>query len=399
MEQLSDRQCWLKLTAVQTGGAICLPIFIIGHALAQNYGLASAILAIICGNLLLMCMGLVLAWTSAHHRKSTAECAVEVFGKSGKSFFPAAMVISMIGWFAIQLNIMTISLSGFIPVESSVLCNLGLGIIITLFGLRGMNGLETLSRISMPVLILTIGYAVFKAGNKEPLGLENNVLTISGISLVTAAAIAAVVDVPTFFRHAKSQKDAFVAIIALFGFVLPAIEGVGVYLSIHSFGNDIVKVLMSAEPSIVWTLWIAAFLILAGWTTNNANLYSAAVSMKTIFPRLKQSTGILILGAAGTVLSCFNFLDNLEQFLDLVGIVLGAMGAVMIMHYFFRCDSKRNYSLISWMIGMAAGMGAKAGFSITVIPVLDAFFAGLIIMGGFNAVFLFKNPIQFEEYT
>lgn len=373
-------QGWMRLAAVQMGGAVCLPIFIIGHALEKAYGLTSALFAICFGNLILMGIGIVLGLASAANRKSTAECAVDVFGVSGKSFFSLAMVISMMGWFAIQLNVMTLSMKEYLPEGSEIYCNVILGIVMCLFGLRGMKGLETLSNYSLPILVLTIGFAVFFAGDGPAENKVSPVFTFSGISFVIGAGIGAVVDLPTFFRHSRSQKDAFIAIAILFGLGLPLLEGVGVYLSYHSFGENIVEALLTNESSVAWSLWILLFLLLAGWTTNNANLYSAEASMRIFFPKIGHKGSILILGIAGTFMSCMNFLENLEQFLSVVGVILSAMGAVLVVHYLFQNPISNNMSLFSWGLGTTAGFLSLAGVSFTDIPVLDAFVFSLSCM-------------------
>lgn len=395
-EKLETNQKWTQLSAVQIGGAVCLPIFIIGHALEKGYGLTSALFAIVLGNLILMCMGFVLAGASACNRKSTAECAIDIFGASGKAFFSLAMVIAMMGWYAIQLNVMTVSMKGFLPQGSELYCNLVLGILMTFFGLRGIKGLEVLSNYSLPVLIATIGFAVYMAGGGEEKEFER-IFSYSGVSFVIGAAIGAVVDLPTFFRHSRSQKDAFIAIAILFGVVIPILEGVGVYLSYHSFGDDIVAALMTAEPGLIWSLWVLLFLILAGWTTNNANLYSASVSMRAFFPGIGHNGRVLALGIIGTLMSCMNFLDHLENFLSVIGIILSAMGAVMVVHYLFDERTDRNMSLLAWGIGAGAGFCSLAGISFTEIPVLDAFAFSLISMGCLSWPSIMKGKIEIEE--
>jgi len=124
-------------------------------SLAKTFGIYSAILAIIFGNLLLLAMGIVLASSSATHRKSTAETAIDVFGLKGKELFSGAMVISMIGWFSIQLNIMTSAFQNMLNPEMIICLNIVLGIAITLVGIKGMRILTALATFSMPFLIIT----------------------------------------------------------------------------------------------------------------------------------------------------------------------------------------------------------------------------------------------------
>lgn len=371
------RQNWKQLILVQAGGAICLPVFIIGHALAKTYGIGSALTAIILGNLLLLGMGVVSASSSAVNRKSTAECAVDVFGLSGKELFSGAMVFSMIGWFAIQLNIMTSSLAGFVGGEITLVLNILLGSLITLVGIRGMGSIEALASLSMPFLIITIGYALFSSSDGSQIMPATEAFTFSGISLVLASGIAAVIDLPTFFRLAKTRKDGILAACLLFGCVLPLVESVGLYLFMQAKGDSLVQVLVQDSSHVLWKIWVMGFLLLVGWTTNNANLYSAAVSLQTLSPKSSDCSRTLIAGALGTFLSCLNLLEHLVLVLDLIGIVLGSMGAVIVFHFVFQQKDAQRENLYAWLIGVLGGLGSY--YVELSNPVLYAFIVTLII--------------------
>lgn len=371
-------QNWKKLLLIQAGGVICLPVFIIGHALAKNFGIYSAILAIICGNLLLLAMGIVLALPSVTHRKSTAETAVDVFGLKGKELFSGAMVISMIGWFAIQLNIMTSAFQNMLNPEMIICLNIVLGIAITLVGIKGMRSLTLLATFSMPFLIITILYALYSVSDYPMITTEQEVISIGGFSLVLACGIAAVIDLPTFFRLAASKKDGLIAVCLLFGFVLPLVEGVGLYLFMHAQREHLAEVLALSSDGIVWKIWVMAFLILAGWTTNNANLYSATVSLQTLIPGLTETSRTLILGLIGTFLACFNFLDHLILVLDLIGVLLGSMGAVIVFHFAFKQQKDEKENIIAWISGITCGFISYYGYTYSNTPVLDAFTFALI---------------------
>jgi purine-cytosine permease-like protein len=378
---IETKQNWLQLTAIQAGGVICLPIFLIGHALANNYGALSAVAAILVGNLLLLVMGAIMAWSAACSRKSTAEMSVEIFGNLGRYLFASAMVASMMGWFAIQLNLMTLGIQEVFEGVPSTVCNLCLGMAVTIAGITGMKGLERIVNWSMPLLLLTILYALFQKGDATHSSMGAEILTFQGVSLVLAAAIAAVVDLPTFFRLSRSPKDGLIASCVLFGLVLPLLEGVGVYLFANQADENFVRVLASADSPLIWKGWVFAFIVFAGWTTNQANLYSAAVSMETICPRSEKNVQILTLGICGALLSCLNVLDHLVGILDMIGILLGSMGAVLIVHCLLRDRSEKRGNLLAWMAGIAAGSISQMGYAFTGIPVVDAFFCALLGMG------------------
>jgi purine-cytosine permease-like protein len=101
-----SQKSWLQLTSIQVGGSICLPVMMVGHVLSKNYGLYTALIAIMLGNLVLLTLGLAAASIGAKARKSTVEQAAFYFGDQGSAFFALLMICCMLGWFAIQLDLM-----------------------------------------------------------------------------------------------------------------------------------------------------------------------------------------------------------------------------------------------------------------------------------------------------
>ncbi len=375
-------QNWKQLSSIQIGGAVCLPVIVIGQTLSQTYGFLSAVLAIVLGNALLTLIALVMASMSFQEKKTTIENASLYFGKKGGVLFAWAMLFSLLGWFGIQLNLMSQALLDLlsIPSDSSALiaANAGLGLVMTCTGMYGLRALNLLSDFSMPILGITLLYALCMPGKESH--EFSFIFTWGGLSLVMATAMAAVIDLPTFFRHARSKKDAFISIFLTFGVVIPLVELIGVYLAATRGGESVMEILKG--NNIFWNAWVALFIILAGWTTNNTNLYSGAVSLKFIFPNISNAFCTWIVGLAGTFLACFNLLDHLEVLLGLLGVGIGSMGAVIIAAYLAaQCQGgqikgSQRGNLWAWSLGAVLGIVSMCGgYSITSIAILDAFLA------------------------
>src|SRR5262245_51082545 len=107
----STKQGWMELSSIQLGGAICLPVILIGHELARQAGLYGAILAILLGNALLFGLSLLSSWMSSDCNKTTAEHAEYYFGTVGKYFFGLVIMASMAAWFAIQTQVVSCDLA------------------------------------------------------------------------------------------------------------------------------------------------------------------------------------------------------------------------------------------------------------------------------------------------
>jgi purine-cytosine permease-like protein len=386
-------QNWKELTIVQVGGSICLPVLMVGQILTQGYSPLSALLAIIAGNLILFCMACVTAFAGATQKKSTAEFAVDFFGDQGKLFFVGAMVVSMMGWFAIQLSLMGICahewlLSIGITLDKTA-CNFLLGSLIALVGLGGLKRVTHLANIISPLLALTILFALLQPGNSISSMTGFN---FSGISLVVAGSIGAVIDLPTFFKEAKSPQDALKAAFILFCVALPLIEGAGAYLYLLHQGDNIAELLQGLSDHPFWNQWILIFLILAGWTTNNANMYSAGVSLNSLLPAVDLKYCILCVCLGGIALASLPILQNLEVVIGFIGVLLSSIGAVMISHLVMRREPLNSKeclgNICSVGIGTAIGLAALAQWiTFLEIPLLEAFLSTLLLQ------LLFRNCV------
>lgn len=393
------KQGCLQLLSIQTGGALCLPVIMLGQLVCQEHGWFASILVIGIGNLFLLLCALGVAFLSAERPKSTVEQAVDYFGSKGRAAVAIIIMISMMGWFAVQLNMMSLSLAqifSFLGVSVNVLLlSVVLGAILSVVMCLGMRAVSCLANISTPLLVLTLFYALFsvegKMGEASPLSIS----WIGGLSFVIGGGISSVIDLPNFLQHAKSRKHSCLAIIGLYGFAVPFIEGVGVYLTAKTGGASILEVLQQGH-GVLWILWICCFVLLCGWTTNNANLYSATISSYALFKKMNFNKRALILGGVGTLVASCNPLENFGLLLELLGIIIGSMGAVILMSYLlehFQQKITKKSSFFSWFLGMGIGLFPLfLGVSLTGVAVLDSF-VGAACMQGIATILNKKEKI------
>lgn len=390
-----ETQNWKQLASLQIGGVICLPVILIGQALSRSYGFSSAVCAILIGNLILLILACIAASMSFTEKKTTVQNAEVCFGRKGTLLFAVAMLMVMVGWFGIQLGLISLSVLDLLNIPQTPgicgIANLCLGMLLTFVGMFGLRALTMLSDLSLPILCATLVYALYSKG-AVMVPLEG-AISFGGISLVIAAAIGAVVDLPTYFRHAVSKKDAYIGAFLTFGLALPLMELVGVYLSLDTASDNVLGMLKK-EGNLIWNIWVALFFILAGWTTNNTNLYSGAISLDSIFPRWSHQARIWAIGGVGTLLACLDVLHHLELCLDLLGILVISIGGVLLQRYFlkmlkWKChgSSASKTFMAASCIGVCAGIFSLCGWiHITSIPVLDAFMGAFLVttMGLFS---------------
>lgn len=310
----------IKLIAIQIGGAICLPILMVGQYLEENFGLGGALSAIIIGNLLLYGFGLIACELSLSSKISTGEHAQKYFGPLGMKGFSLALLISMIGWFSIQLKAMT-DLFGVSP--------LVLGGLITLTTLNGMRALEKISLFLVPLMAYFLIAPFFHLPSHPPISSLN----VKGLSLVIAASSIAVLDMPTFFRFAKSKRSARIATTVLFTLLLPLVEAIGAYLSAVFPGDDLIFMLGGG-------VGVSLFILAAGWTTNNMNLYSASINLQNLFKTLPEKSAIILCASMGIVGAYLNPFEHLDK----IALFAASMGGVMLIAFLMN-NLKNSFNL------------------------------------------------------
>jgi cytosine permease len=284
------------------------------------------------------------------------------------------ILIAKTCWFAIQLNMMVLSIQEIFQLKTDIVITLLLGGCILACAWKGLRALSMLSSITLPLLVATMAAAMILAEKRGETN-EIQLLSMGSISIAIGAAITAVIDMPTYFRHARSIKDGLIAVAILFAFSIPLIEMIGVYLAYQNPALTVTETLMNPQ-SFLWNLWITLFLLLAGWTTNNTNLYSASVCLESIWKGLSEKLRLTLVSGMGILLASAHVLDHLGLFLQMLGIFVGSMGAVILVNFLAasKGTTQVKMSIISWILGVLIGLlNLFHVVDISPIAVLDAF--------------------------
>ncbi len=371
------KHSWIHLTSIQVGGSICLPVIMIGHLLCQHYGLWASLLAIMAGNLILLAIGLVSTSMGAKSKKSTVEHASLYFGEQGSLLFALLMVICLLGWFAIQLNsmIMVMQEWGF---ANGYVLTVVIGALITCLVMYGLTQMARMANVCAPLLLVTLGYALYMAPIPDSFGIDNAAFKWEGISLVMATSIATVIDLPNFFRYARSQRDGIVSSILLFGIATPLIEGIGVYLAYSLPNLSLMEALHTSETGAIGII-SGLFLLCGGWITNNANLFSASVSAEKLLPKLSEAKRVALLGVVAILIALTNPAGYLEEIVNGMGIAVGSMGGVIITGHLLGVSNRHSFLSypLCWICGVLMGYVAL----LTGIALLDAFLVASLMTG------------------
>lgn len=312
---------WPQLLFVQIGGAICLPVLLIGFLLGRNIGLQNALLSILIGNSILALMACFMSYCSIQFRKTTPELAQTIFGNKASWIFSAVFLLNLMGWFGINLLTMAEFVSIRYLSDSPLLLSLSmiiLGIMIVIGVLGGIVWLERMAKYLLPFLLWGMvkmsSSDVYLQGWHESAQMP---LDLAGVSLVFSALFACVVDMPTYFCRARSLRDGIYASLLLFLVVVPGIEILGLGIASSTGSANLASEIMQTSSGYLADIFLV-FFVVAGWTTNNCNIFSAQNFLDQLLPqdkKLSYRQRIVIVGSGGIVLGLIGSVISFENLL------------------------------------------------------------------------------------
>jgi cytosine permease len=384
------KQSWFSLAMMQVGGAMSLPLILVGFELEKKWGFYQALFAILLGNLFLYVLSIISSLLSQESEKTTAETAERYLGRLGKVLFALVIVLSTATWFSIQTALIGRDLSllcakwGY-PIERALLLNGGLACLIT-FSCAGIDRIQRFANFLVPLLaasLFFILYQVYGASHHSILD-ESLKFEVQGIALTISCSIATVIDMPTFFRHAKSKKDAIKAVTLIYFIGLPLIEAIGLFIGFYSPQNELLGALLGNSGIVVFSL-LAFIIVFAGWATNNLNFYSTCAGLASLFPHV-EAKKIERAGAFFCIaLSLAPILQSFDLALEVMGVLWTAFGAPILCGYILeRCSGSpqkvQNYFLAACFGALVGTLSLFYKGIVFSIPLLDSFFAATLFL-------------------
>ena len=155
-----------------------------------------------------------------------------------------------------------------------------------------------------------------------------------------------------YTREAEKPVKATAASVIVYGLVSCWMYVIGMGAAIYTGESDIAVIMVKAG------LGIAALLIVifSTVTTTFLDAYSAGVSAESVFPKLKGKHVGIIVTVIGTVAAILFPMDDITDFLYLIGSVFAPMIAVQIADVFLLKKEKDPgdfewKNLVIWLIG------------------------------------------------
>lgn len=317
-------------------------------------GLAKGLLAILIGHLIGCVMLFLAGLIGGKVRKSAMETVKMSFGQKGSLLFAFLNVLQLVGWTAIMIYDGAIAASGIFDVSHIVWC-LVIGALIILWLLIGITNLGKINTVAMAalfVLTLILCKVIFFSG--EPVGI------IAGESMSFGAAVELSVAMPLswlplisdYTREAKEPVKATAVSAVVYGLVSCFMYIIGMGAAIYTGEYDIALIMVKAGLGIAGLLII----VFSTVTTTFLDAYSAGVSSETLSSKLKGKYMAIIVAVIGTIGAIVYPMDNITNFLYLIGSVFAPMIAIQIADFFFLKSDRSSGSadvinIVIWVIG------------------------------------------------
>ena len=336
------------------GAAVSLAEILTGTYIAPlgfQKGLAAILVGHLIGCVLLFLSGVI----GGSVRKSAMESVKMSFGQKGSLLFAILNVLQLVGWTAIMIYDGSIAANGIMHTGRWVWC-LVIGALIILWILVGVTNLGKINTIAMAalfILTLVLCKVIFFDSGMAGAGLDDGSMSFgAAVELSVAMPLSWLPLISDYTREAEKPVKATAASAIVYGLVSCWMYVIGMGAAIFTGEYDIALIMVKAGLGIAGLIIV----IFSTVTTTFLDAYSAGVSAETIFSGVRGKYAAVLVTVIGIVGAIVYPMDNITDFLYLIGSVFAPMIAVQIADFFFL---KRNAeektvqisNLIVWAIG------------------------------------------------
>lgn len=356
------------------GAGLSIAEILTGTSFA-SLGFGKGILAIIIGHIIgcvmLFCAGII----GGKERKSAMDTVTMSFGADGSKFFAFLNVLQLVGWTSIMIYDGALAANGIFNTGNWVWC-LVIGVLIILWIVIGITNLGKINTIAMAALfILTIIMCkvIFFSGASGVEVLGDTMSFGAAVELAVAMPLSWLPLISDYTKEAKEPVKATLVSTVVYGIVSCWMYIIGMGAAIFTGESDVAQIMVKAGLGIVGLLIV----VFSTVTTTFLDAYSAGISSETIFSKsdekyisktgtvnktatfftMKKSSVIsIVVTVIGTVAAILFPMDDITDFMYLIGSVFAPMIAIQIADYFILKADKSSkkvdiLNVIIWVIG------------------------------------------------
>ena len=318
-------------------------------------GFGKGLLAVIIGHIIGCAMLFLAGLIGGRARKSAMETVKMSFGSKGGIFFSVLNVLQLVGWTAIMIYDGALAANGVLSAGKWIWCLVigGLIILWILIGIKNLGKINTVAMAALFILTLILCKVIFFGGSELSVS-EEGMSFGAAVELSAAMPLSWLPLISDYTREAEKPAASTAVSAIVYGIISCWMYAIGMGAAIFTAESDIAQIMVKAGLGIAGLLIV----VFSTVTTTFLDAYSAGISGESIFSKLKGkwiAIAAAVIGTAGAVLFP---MDDITNFLYLIGSVFAPMIAVQIADYFIlkRDSSDRSFDIIScivWVLGFA----------------------------------------------
>lgn len=338
------------------GAGVSIAEIITGTYLAP-LGFKTGIIAVILGHIIGCVMLSLAGLIGGQTGKSSMETAAISFGKKGSSFFAVMNVLQLVGWTGIMIYDASLSAETIFSVGAKLWAVI-IGALIIVWILVGMKTLEKINVVAMLslfVLTIVLCVQIVKNAGAAVIG-ASDALTFGGaVELAVAMPLSWYPVISDYTRYAEKPFSATLVSTVTYGLVSSWMFIIGMGAAIFTETSDVAQIMVKAGLGIAGLIIV----VFSTVTTTFLDAFSAGVSSVSVYGKINEKHAAVAATVIGTVGACLVNMDDITNFLYLIGSVFAPMIAVLIADYFIlgHDSSSKGFDagrFVIWIIGFVA---------------------------------------------
>lgn len=338
------------------GAGVSIAEIITGTYLAP-LGFKTGIIAIILGHIIGCVMLFLAGLIGGQTGKSSMETAAISFGKKGSSFFAVMNVLQLVGWTGIMIYDASLSAET-IFAAGAKLWALIIGALIIIWILVGMKTLEKINVVAMLslfVLTIVLCVQIMKNAGAAVIGASDAMTFGGAVELAVAMPLSWYPVISDYTRYAEKPFAATLVSTITYGLVSSWMFIIGMGAAIFTETSDVAQIMVKAGLGIAGLIIV----VFSTVTTTFLDAFSAGVSSVSVYGKIKEKHAAVAATVIGTVGACLINMDDITNFLYLIGSVFAPMIAVLIADYFILGHDSSSIQFdtgrfVIWIIGFVA---------------------------------------------
>ena len=334
------------------GAGVSIAEILTGTAFAP-LGFQKGILAIVIGHIIGCALMYFAGVIGGLERKSAMETVKMSFGQKGSLLFALLNVLQLVGWTAIMIYDGALAADGIFHTGHGIWA-LVIGALILVWiviGLTNLGKVNTIAMAALFILTLVLMNVIFFSG-RTPMQVSDELSFGAAVELGVAMPLSWLPLISDYTREAKSPRAATAVSVIVYGLVSCFMYLIGMGAAILTGEYDIATIMVQAGLGLAGLLIV----IFSTVTTTFLDAYSAGVSCVTLSKKIPEKWAAIVVTVIGTAGAILYPMDDITDFLYLIGSVFAPMIAIQIADYYIlkKRYEDRSFDLVNlliWVVG------------------------------------------------